>query len=107
MIISDFQLALPHIHEEDITVGDNLNYHWRGWAAETVCEMVHEVPAKYKMQPKYSPELNPSELVFAYLKQQLRAKYSIYNDLLPAITEILSSISLSMMFGWYKHCGWL
>lgn len=100
-------VALPHVYEKDTVVGDNLNYHWRGPAAETVRTMIYGKKARYKMQPKYSPEFNSSEPVFSYLKQQLRVHYTIYNDLRLAITEILNSITLSMMMGWYKHCGWL
>lgn len=99
--------ALPHIHKKDIVLGDNLNYHCRGWSAHTVRNLIHEVPALYKMQPKYAPEFNPAELVFAFLKQQLRATHSIYDNLLESITSILNSVTIDMMIGWYRHCGWL
>ncbi len=62
--------------------------------------MVLEVPhTQYKMQPKFSPEVNPSELVFSYLKGRLWNCTSIHDDLMLAITTILSTITLSMMIG--------
>jgi len=101
------RVGVPHIQEGNIVAGDNLSYHYRGPAAEAVVAMVHEKGARYIMQPKYSPEVNPSEFVFSFLKQQLRDRYSIYDDLLMAMIDILDSISINMMIGWYKRTGWL
>ncbi len=97
---------LPVLYPDNIVVGDNLNYHFKGESGEVAAEMIHRVPAYYIRLPTYSPELNPSEKVFGFLKGQLR-HCSIHDNLIQAITNILSKITYEHMLGWYKKCGWL
>lgn len=98
--------AASFLHEGDIIIGDNMNYHCKGWSAEVTHYFLNSIGAKYYMLPKYSPEFNPSEKVFSFLKHHLRKKHSVHDDLLLAIADILNKITPTMMLGWYEHCGW-
>ncbi len=59
----------------------------------------------YYTLPTYSPEFNPVELVFSYMKSELRKK-PLDIDLVEAITTILSSITVDQVVGWYLKCGY-
>ncbi len=98
--------VLPVLHPGNIVAGDNLNYHFKGESGEMSFEMIRQVPAFYVHVPTYSPELNPSEKVFGFLKGQLR-HCNIHEDLVLAITQILAKVTYDHMLGWYKKCNWL
>lgn len=99
--------TLQFIQPGDIIIGDNCSFHYKGWSGHLARAAYHQMGARYYRLPTYSPEFNPSELVFSYLKHQLRREYTIHDDLLTAMTTILGGIKLQHMYGWYKHCGWL
>lgn len=77
----------------------------RSWL-QTYSLICADLGAHYYMLPKYSPELNPAEKVFSFLKRMLQS-YDIHYDLQMAINECLAKITLYHMIGWYKHSGWL
>lgn len=100
-------MTLDHVNDDDYVIGDNLNYHFKGWSGAVAQAAYRAVGAKYVRLPTYSPEFNPSELVFSYLKAKLRNNYTVHDDLLLAMNEILGSVKLRHMIGWYTRCGWL
>ena len=62
------KVLLPTLRPGDIVIMDNLGSH-RGKA---VRQLIRSAGAKLFFLPKYSPDLNPIEQVFAKLKQYLR-----------------------------------
>ena len=62
------KVLLPTLRPGDIVVLDNLGSH-RG---KIVRQLIRSVGAKLFFLPKYSPDLNPIEQVFAKLKHFLR-----------------------------------
>jgi transposase len=66
---------------------------------------VESLKAKYYRLPAYAPELNPIELVWAYLKHMLE-KRTLKTDLLAAVKEILSSIDHDFIMDLYIKCGY-
>ena len=62
------QVLAPELHPGDIVVMDNLGSH-RG---KIVRQLIRSAGAKLFFLPKYSPDLNPIEQVFAKLKHFLR-----------------------------------
>ncbi len=76
-----------------------------GWSLEVVSYLLTSNGLKYITLPTYSPELNPTELVFAHLKKELKKK-ALEVNLVEAITDILSSVTVTQMIGWYQHCGY-
>ncbi len=63
--------VLPVLHSGNIIAGDNLNYHFKKESGEMSFEIIQRVSAFYVHLLTYSPELNPSEKVFDFLKEQL------------------------------------
>ena len=62
------KVLLPTLRPGDIVVMDNLGSH----RSKTVRQFIRSVGAKLFFLPKYSPDLNPIEQVFAKLKHFLR-----------------------------------
>jgi transposase len=53
--------------------------------------------------PKYSPEFNPVELFWRFLKENLRhlSEASTFGNLEEKVVEITASVPLDYVFGWY------
>ena len=62
------QVLLPTLRPGDIVVLDNLGSH----RSKAVPQLIRSVGAKLFFLPKYSPDLNPIEQVFAKLKHLVR-----------------------------------
>ena len=62
------KVLLPTLRPGDIVIMDNLGSH-RG---KIIRQLIRSVGAKLFLLPKYSPDLNPIEQVFAKLKHLLR-----------------------------------
>ncbi len=62
------QFLLPTLRDSDIVVMDNLGSH----KGQAVRELIRSAGAKLFFLPRYSPDLNPIEQVFAKLKTLLR-----------------------------------
>jgi transposase len=58
----------PTLHPGDIVILDNLGSH----TSKAARQLIRSVGAKLLFLPKYSPDLNPSEQVFAKLKHLVR-----------------------------------
>jgi len=54
--------------------------------------------------PKYSPELNPEELVFNVVKRYIRNHRIIHNTIFVETLKALASIDLNQMISFYTHC---
>ena len=62
------QLLVPTLSAGDIVIMDNLGSH----KSQAVRQLIRSVGAKLFFLPRYSPDLNPIEQVFAKLKALLR-----------------------------------
>ena len=62
------EVLLPTLHPGDIVILDNLGSH----KSKAVRQLIRSVGARIFFLPKYSPDLNPIEQVFAKLKHLLR-----------------------------------
>jgi len=83
------QLLVPCLGPGDIVIMDNLGSH----KGQAVRALIRSVGAKLFFLPKYSPDLNPIEMLFSKLKHGLRkaarrshdAIYNAIADLLPTV----------------------
>ena len=66
--------------------------------------------------PPYSPDYNPIELAFSYMKYYLRRNGAYIclamtelaeDDIHCTLLEALYSMTESDIFGWYRHCGYV
>ncbi|MEF2074960.1 IS630 family transposase, partial [Consotaella aegiceratis] len=84
------QVLVPTLKPGDIVVMDNLGSH----KGKAVRRAIRAAGAKLLFLPKYSPDLNPIEQLFAKLKHLLRkAGERTYQAVSDAIAQILASIS--------------
>ena len=94
---------VPTLQPGDIVIMDNLGSH-RGKA---VRKAIREVGARLLFLPKYSPDLNPIEQVFAKLKHLLRkARARSYDALLQATAELLDTFLPHECAAYLRNSGY-
>ena len=97
------KVLLPTLRSGDIVVIDNLGSH-RG---KVIRRMIRSVGARLFFLPKYSPDLNPIEQLFAKLKHWLRKAASRSVDAVSnAIAEILNGITSAECQNYFLNAGY-
>jgi len=97
------QVLAPTLAPGDIVVMDNLGSH----KGKAVRHAIRQVGAKLLFLPKYSPDLNPIEQLFAKLKHSLRAKQQRTKDALAnAVAETLATVTPKECSNYLKHNGY-
>ena len=71
---------------------------------------------RYEFLPPYSPDYNPIELGFSYMKYYLRRNSDYICMAITELTDVeihctlleaLYSMMESDIFGWFRHCGYV
>jgi putative transposase len=97
------KLLVPTLQPGDIVVMDNLGSH-KGWA---VRRAIRAAGAKLFFLPKYSPDLNPIEQVFAKLKHLLRkAQARSFDAVTDAIGRLLDSFTPQECANYFANSGY-
>jgi transposase len=97
------KVLLPTLRPGDIVIMDNLSSH-RG---KVVRQLIRSVGAKLFLLPKYSPDLNPIEQVFAKLKHLLRkAAARTVDAVRAAIGELLGAFTKQECANYFKNSGY-
>jgi putative transposase len=97
------EVLLPTLRPGDIVVMDNLGSH----KSAAVRRLIRSAGAKLFFLPKYSPDLNPIEQVFAKLKHLLRkAAARTVEAVCTAIGELLSSFTPAECANYFKNSGY-
>jgi transposase len=97
------KVLLPTLRPGDIVVMDNLGSH----KGKIVRQLIRSVGAKLFFLPKYSPDLNPIEQVFAKLKHLLRkAAARTVDAVCAAIGEALQAFPPAECANYLKHAGY-
>jgi transposase len=97
------KVLVPTLHQGDIVIMDNLGSH----KSKAVRQLVRAAGAKVFFLPKYSPDLNPIEQVFAKLKHLLRkAKARTAEAICAAIREILTDFSPAECANYFTNAGY-
>lgn len=97
------QVLVPVLRAGDVVCLDNLSAH----KVIGVRAAVEAVGAEVLYLPRYSPEHNPVEPVWAKLKGLLRSAAARTADALDAaITAAFSAITAEDVKGWFRHCGY-
>ena len=93
----------PHLAKDDILLLDNSSVH----TSKMVLDTFEECGIKYLFLPRYSPDYNPIELLWAYMKSVLRKlKARTHKKLNEAIKFSLDNIHNDCILHWFKHCGY-
>ena len=97
------KVLLPTLRPGDIVIMDNLGSH-RGKA---VRQIIRSAGAKLFFLPKYSPDLNPIEQVFAKLKHLLRKAAARTGEAVcAAIAELLGTFSKDECANYFRNSGY-
>jgi putative transposase len=97
------KVLVPTLAPGDIVVMDNLGSH-KGWA---VRHAIRSAGAKLFFLPKYSPDLNPIEQVFAKLKHLLRrAAARNLDTVCAAIGQLLDSFTPQECANYFANSGY-
>lgn len=94
---------VPRLHQGAVVVMDNLRAHH----APEVRQLIEAAGCRLLHQPPYSPDLNPIELCWSFVKGHLRrlGKRTV-ETLLPAIRHALLRVRTGQLEGWFRHCGY-
>ena len=97
------KVLLPTLRPGDIVIMDKLGSH-RG---KIIRQLIRSAGAKLFLLPKYSPDLNPIEQVFAKLKHLLRkAAARTVETVCTAIGERLGAFSKTECANYFKNSGY-
>jgi transposase len=97
------KVLLPTLTPGDIVIIDNLGSH-RGKA---IRRAIRGAGAKLFFLPKYSPDLNPIEQVFAKLKHLLRkAAARTIETVCAAIGQLLGAFTAEECSNYFKNAGY-
>ena len=97
------KVLLPPLRPGDIVVLDNLGSH----RSKAVRQLIRSVGAKLFFLPKYSPDLNPIEQVFAKLKHLVRkAAARTVDAVCAAIGEALQAFTPEECANYLKNSGY-
>ena len=97
------RVLVPTLKPGDIVVMDNLGSH----KSNAVRRAIREAGAKLFFLPKYSPDLNPIEQVFAKLKHRLRKAAARTPDAVcGAIGQILPDFSQDECANYFRNSGY-
>lgn len=96
-------VLLSQLGPEDVVILDNLSSH----KGKAVRQLIRSVGAKLFFLPKYSPDLNPIEQVFAKLKHLLRKSAPrSENALSDAVADLLGSFTPQECANYFKNAGY-
>jgi len=97
------RVLVPTLRPGDIVVMDNLGSH----KGKAIRALIRAAGAKLLFLPKYSPDLNPIEQVFAKLKQLLRkAAARTVETVCAAIGEILGTFTPQECANYFGNSGY-
>jgi transposase len=97
------QVLVPTLKAGDVVILDNLGSH----KGKAVRKAVRAVGAKLIFLPKYSPDLNPIEQVFAKLKTLLRkAEARTLDAISTAVGRLLGSFTPKECANYLKDAGY-
>jgi transposase len=96
-------VLVPTLREGDIVIMDNLGSH----KGKAVRRLIRSAGAKLIFLPKYSPDLNPIEQVFAKLKHLLRkAAARTLDALCAAIGQLLAAFKPGECANYFRNAGY-
>jgi len=97
------QCLVPTLKRRDIVVVDNVPFHKVGGAEE----VIQAVGASLRYLPKYSPDLNPIELLFHPLKTCLRkAAERTIEGLHRCVRSYIRALDPAECISYFRHSGY-
>ena len=92
----------PTLAPNDVVLLDNSSVH----RSKLVLQTLEECGIKHMFLPPYSPDFNPIELLWAFMKMSLRkSKARTRKKLENAVIRALDSVQIDFITNWFRHCG--
>ena len=93
---------VPCLERGDVVIWDNARIH-----SPAAVALVEAAGARVLAQPPYSPDVNAIEMLWSKVKALVRQKRADAREqLLAALDEAVSAVTLSDASGWIRHCGY-
>lgn len=97
------QILIPELQYGQVVVMDNLSAH----RSPKVRALIEAAGASVLYLPPYSPELNPIEFFWSWLKTHLRRIQARTRQVLDdAIVACMDMLPTSHVENWYRECGY-
>jgi transposase len=97
------QILVPELKEGDAVVMDRLGAH----KVARVRELIESAGASLIFLPSYSPDLNPIELFWAWLKERLRKAKGRTRDAIDSeVAKAMDALPREHIVSWFKECGY-
>ncbi len=97
------QILLPTLKPGDIVIMDNLGSH----KSKAVRQAIRAAGARVFFLPKYSPDLNPIEMLFAKIKHWLRkAAARTADTLCEAVANTLHTVTPNECPNYFEEAGY-
>jgi len=97
------KVLVPTLRPGDIVIMDNLGSH----KGKAIRRLIRAAGAKLIFLPKYSPDLNPIEQVFAKLKHLLRKIAArTVDDVCAALGQILATFAPDECANYFRNSGY-
>lgn len=88
----------------DYLILDNSRIHTSDEGFPELVQALNKKEVEVKLLPKYSPELNPIEFIFAFVKHILRYWFVANVPLNEQIVAAFGLVKRSFVFKCYRHC---
>lgn len=92
------------LQRDDILAIDNASIHFGNNTWELSTQLLDSRGATFAFLPTYSPELNPAELVFAFVKHYIRKHRHPRDHLVTLLLEALAHLPYEMLLSFYNRC---
>lgn len=99
-----FCLEERHLIFGDLLILDNATVHCASDSFEMIISLLKVAGVKLVFLPAYSPELNPCEFCFGFVKQQLRMHRNLSEKYWIEIVKSFGKLSSAHIHSFYKHC---
>lgn len=97
------QILVPELKEGDAVVMDRLGAH----KVARVRALIESAGATLIFLPSYSPDLNPIELFWAWLKERLRKAKGRTRDAIDnEVAKAMDVLPREHIVSWFKECGY-
>jgi len=93
----------PQLTPEHIVLLDNVGFH----KSERVIDLIKATGAVVDFLPPYSPEFNPIELTWSFIKQIIREQEPrSMSKFQSVLKDALGRITKEKLSGWFAHSGY-
>jgi hypothetical protein len=97
-------ITAGHLVPGDFLIVDNALIHFADETRHDLLNLLDAHSVCYLFLPMYSPELNPCELVFAYVKCHICDHCTLNNQVHLLLLEALAVIPYHHLVRFYHHC---